>query len=73
MTEGKAPGAEVESGGSKETAEFHGRKDIGGGKGTETTVIRQAGRERGRVGGGEHGQRRVGARTGSLVYWEGDR
>ena len=60
----------TETGGIRETAEGHGRRDFGGDKGAASTGIYQVWRERGRVGGGDHGQRRVGARPGTSVCWE---
>ena len=61
-------GAMVEAGWSVEAAEGHGRNDFGSGKAAAATGIRQAWRERGRVEGGRHGQRRVWARQGTLVF-----
>ena len=57
--------------GSGESAEDHGRSDFFIGNGAAATEIWLVRRERGRVGGGEHGQRRVGARQGTLVCWDG--
>ena len=62
-----------EIGGSRETAEDHGRGDFGSGKGVAATGICQAWQERGRVRRGVNGHKRVGARPGILVYWDGDR
>ena len=63
----------MEAGDRREADEGHGRRNSGSIKGAAVTGIRQAWRERGRVGGGEHGQRRVGARQGTSVCWDGDR
>ena len=52
---------------SGESAEGNGRSDFGSGKGVATTGIRQAWRERGRVGGGKHRHRRIGARWGASL------
>ena len=57
---------------SGESAEGNGRSDFGSGKGVATTGIRQVWRERGRVGGEDHRQRRVGVRQGTSVFWDGD-
>ena len=62
-----------EIGGSREIAEDHGRGDFSSGKGVAATGICQAWQERGRVRGGEHGQQRVKARPGTLVFWDGER
>ena len=60
----------VDTGSSIETVEGHGRRDFCDGKSVAATGIRQAWRDQGRVGGGEHRQRRLGVRQGTLVYWE---
>ena len=39
---GEDPGAIVETGGSRKTAEVHGRIDFGGGNGVAATGINQA-------------------------------
>ena len=70
---GETPGAMVEAGGSGESAEGHSRSYFGRGKGAVATGIGQVWQERGRVGGGEHVQRRIRARQGTSVYWDGDR
>ena len=49
---GEAPGAVVETGGSRETAKSHVRSDFGGGKGATETGIRQAWCEQGSGEGG---------------------
>ena len=59
--------AVVETGGSIETAEVHSRRYFGGGKGVAATGILQVWQERGRVGGGEHRQKMVGARPGTSL------
>ena len=69
---GETPGAVVEEGGIIEAAECHGIRNLGCGKGAGVTGIRQAWRERGGVVGGEHGQKMVGARKGTLVCWDRD-
>ena len=53
---GETPGAMMEPEGSGGPAEGHNGSNHGSGKGAEITGIWQALRERGRVGGGEHGQ-----------------
>ena len=63
----------MEVGGSGEAAEGHGRSNFVSGKGAAATGIFQAWQERGRIGAKEHGQRRVGARQGTSVCWDGDR
>ena len=69
----ETPGAVVEVGGSVESAEDNGRSNFVSGKGSAATGIRQAWREQGRVGGGEHGQRRIWVSQGTLVCWDRDR
>ena len=56
----------VEAGGSRESAEDHGRGDFGSGKGAEATGIWQAWREREKVGGEEHGKRRIKGEEGNI-------
>ena len=58
---------------SGRSAEGHGRIDFGSSKGVAAIDIQQAWRERGRVGWGKHGHKRIGERRGALVYWDGDR
>ena len=62
----------MEAGGSGEAVEGHGRRDFGSDKGAAVTGIRKVWRERGRVGGEDHRQRRVGVRQGTSVFWDGD-
>ena len=56
-----------ETGGRIETYEGHVRRYFGGGKGAAATGTGNAFQEQGRVGGVEHGQRRVRARPGTSV------
>ena len=57
----------VEGGGSVEAAKGQGRNNFCGGKDKAGTGIYQAWRERGMVGGEEHGQQRICLRQGTLV------
>ena len=57
----------VETGGSGESVEGNGRIYFGGGKGAAAAGIRKTLREQSGVRGGEHEQRRVGARPGTSV------
>ena len=57
----------MDTGGSVETAEVHGRIYFSGVKGAAVMVIRKAWIEQGRVGGGKHGQQRVGERPVTSV------
>ena len=59
---GETPGTMVEAEGGIRSAEGPGRSDFVSGKGATVIVIWQAWREQGRVGGGEHGHQRIGAR-----------
>ena len=70
---GKLWGAALEAGGSGESAEGHSRINFGSGKGAPATGIQMARQEQGGVGGGERGKRRIGARHGTLVCWDGYR
>ena len=63
----------ADTGGRGETYEGHGRIYLGRIKGVAATGIQKALKEQGRVGGGDHVNQRVGARTGESVYWDGDR
>ena len=73
MKGGGDPSAMVETGSSRESAEGHGRRYFGGGKGAEAAGIRKAWQEKGRVRGEDHGQKRLGVRPGTLVYYDIDR
>ena len=70
---GETLGAVVEAGDKIESAEGHGIRDYGSGKGATATGIRQARWEQGRVGRGEYIQRRIGESKGTLVCLDGDR
>ena len=63
----------VEAEGSGISSECHSRSNFRSGKGVAVTDIRKVWREQERVGGGKHGQRRIGERWGTLVFWDGDR
>ena len=52
----------MEAGDSGEEAKGQGRSDFGSENVAAATGIRLVRREQGKVGGGEHGQRRVGER-----------
>ena len=60
----------MEVGGRGGAAEVHGRSDLVSGKGSAATGIWHEWREKGRVGGGENRQRRVGVRQGTSVCWD---
>ena len=62
---GETPGVVVEAGCSGELAVGRGIRNFGSGKGVAATGIRPAWRERGRVGGGDHGQIRIGEIKGT--------
>ena len=62
-----------EEGGSRKSSEGHGRSDFVSGMSTAETGTRQAWQERGRVGGGDNGHRKIDARQGTLVFWDGNR
>ena len=58
---------------SGETSEGCGRIYFVSSNGMAETLIWQVGQERWRVGGLEHGHKRVSLRPGTSVYWDRDR